>query len=62
MNWNPIANVPPPNTRLLVTDGVNISIARYVTDSVGRTWMFEGNEPFVAVMWVSLPKIPQISS
>jgi hypothetical protein len=53
MNWK--RHLPPANTRLIVSDGENVGIARYINDTQGKVWFFEGIAPFDVTMWMELP-------
>ena len=46
MNWK--RHLPPANTRLIVSDGENVGIARYINDTRGKVWFFEGIAPLYA--------------
>ena len=52
------------DTRILVSDGEFIAIARYTITETERIWFFEGVASFDALWWMPLeplpPKITQI--
>ena len=58
---NLAGTAPQENTRILVSDGEHVGIARFIIEETGdRIWFFEGVASFDVIWWMPLEPLPPI--
>lgn len=52
--------LPPENTRILVSDSDNIAVARYIRGDNQLIWFFDNDayKDMQFIWWAELPKLP----
>jgi len=55
-----ITDMPPENTRIIISDGATIAICRYILGNECIHWLFDSESfsDIKIIYWMELPKLP----